>query len=302
MKFYIVTPTFNSLTWLPACIRSVMDQAIQGVEVHHHVQDGGSVDGTSSWLEDWKQRHANVPDYTFSYVSERDEGMYDAINLAWSKLPDDAAFTAHLNSDEQYLPGTLAKLLDCFAIYPRAEVLLGSYLILDADMHYICHRRPVVPKVWSSHFNCTCITNSAFYRASAFRGRKMAYDTRWKSIGDLVFFRDLLVENVRFYTIPLMTSSFVCTGGNLAWSGLSFEEWSTLKSETRGLPFFLYTRLPFKWVNFKRLVADFLLPAPRDYSVYFADEDSRRCFKILLPTARWGHRHHALEGAVRELD
>jgi len=301
MKFYIVTPTFNSLAWLPACIRSVMDQAIQGVEVHHHVQDGGSVDGTSSWLEAWKLRHANVPGYTFTYVSERDKGMYDAINLAWALLPDDADVTAHLNSDEQYLPGVLAKLLNYFTIYPRSEVLLGSYLILDANMHYICHRRPVLPKVWSSLLNCTCITNSAFYRASSFRGRKMAYDTRWKSIGDLVFFRNLLIEGVRFYTIPLMTSSFVCTGGNLAWSGLAHEEWLTLNKETRGLPFFIYSKIPFKWVNFNRLVADFFSLRPRDYEVYCGDEDARRRFKILLPTARWNHRKKAFAAAVEEL-
>lgn len=188
MKFYIVTPTFNSLQWLPRCVRSVADQVGGGVEVHHHVQDGGSSDGAVQWLEAWKQAHDGLEGYTFTYTSEKDRGMYDAINRAWDLLPADADMTAHLNSDEQYLPGALSEIALWQQRKPRAEVLLGTYIITDDKNQYICHRRPVIPRAWSSWLNCACITNSAFYRADAFRQRRPRFDIRWRCIGDLVFF------------------------------------------------------------------------------------------------------------------
>ena len=105
MKFYIVTPAYNALQWLQGCVRSVADQVKEGVEVHHHVQDGGSTDGTPSWLKTWQEEHQGVSGYTFTFESAKDAGMYDALNMAWEKIPSDAGVTAHLNCDEQYLPG-----------------------------------------------------------------------------------------------------------------------------------------------------------------------------------------------------
>ena len=128
MKFFIVTPTFNSLRWLPGCIASVRNQVSDGgvgcdvlgvkperldylnpktqhlkpsalpITVHHHIQDGGSTDGTVDWLRQYDAEvrrqqsevsnpktsnlkpNTAVPGYTFSYASEPDNGMYDALN------------------------------------------------------------------------------------------------------------------------------------------------------------------------------------------------------------------------------
>ena len=88
MKFYIVTPTYNSLNWLRCCIKSVADQVCEDVEIHHHVQDGCSTDGTPLWLEQWREQSLSIVGYKFTYDSEPDKGMYDAINKAWDKILD----------------------------------------------------------------------------------------------------------------------------------------------------------------------------------------------------------------------
>lgn len=50
MTFYIVTPAYNALSWLQRCIYSVADQVAEGVEVHHHIQDGGhQMERLSGW-------------------------------------------------------------------------------------------------------------------------------------------------------------------------------------------------------------------------------------------------------------
>ncbi|MFI3244684.1 MAG: glycosyltransferase [Akkermansia sp.] len=296
MKFYIVTPTFNSWSWLQACIKSVADQATGDLEVHHHVQDGGSSDGTPERLAQWQQQSAGLKGYSFTYVSAQDAGMYDAINLAWAQMPKDADFTAHLNSDEQYLPEALAQVARYFERYKRAEILLGSYIILDADLRYIAHRRPVTPQYWSSVLHCNCITNSTFYRAELFPKHKIAYNTRWRIVGDMVLYRELLEKKLRFKTIPLMSSTFVCTGENLAWSRKCWEEWSSLVAEAPRL----YQRLdkiPHYWVNICRRVSNCFLPTPTSYSLFCAGEDVRRQVNILKPTCRWKARRTAHEGS-----
>ena len=289
MKFYIVTPAYNAAQWLPRCVRSVADQVGGGIEVHHHVQDGGSDDGSADWLAEWGAAHADVPGYTFSYVSKADAGMYDAINKAWALLPEDADVTAHLNADEQYLPGALAEVGGQMPKNPRADVLLGVYIITDAGNQYICHRCPVMPRAWASWMNCICITNSSFYRASAFRRIAPRFDIQWKCLGDLLFFRDLLNRGMSFATIPVFTSLFVCTGDNLAWTGRAHEEWRRLCSQ---IPkwYRLANHLIYRWVNFKRRLVSLRIKAPAVYDAYAGDEEERTRYNIERPTVIWKKR------------
>ncbi len=286
MKFYIVTPTFNNLNWLEGCVRSVRDQAGGSITVHHHVQDGGSTDATAAWLEQWEQESAGAQDYIFSYESRKDEGMYHAINLAWEKMPADADAMAHLNSDEQYLPKALAAVAPYFEKYAHAEALLGTYIILNNELDYICHRRPVKPKLWSSWLNCACITNSTFFRASAFRAHEVRYDMHWKCVGDLVFYRDLIQRRTKFATIPVITSTFVCTGENLAWTKKAHDEWLALHPDVPAWNRSIFIPA-YRWVNLKRRVVDLFQASPREYSLYHASEQKRRSHEIISPTVRW---------------
>ena len=290
MKFYIVTPTFNALSWLERCVRSVADQAGEGVEVHHHVQDGGSADGTPAWLADWQRAHQDIPGYTFTYESAKDAGMYDAINLAWEKMPSDAAVTAHLNSDEQYLPGALKGVAEAFETHARAEIVLGTYVIVDADSRYICHRRPVQPARWRSQTVCEIITCSCFHKADAFRRHGIRFDTRYRALADLVFYRDIVNSKPRFCVQPgLFTSSFTVTGDNLAWTDRSQQEWD---NEMKSLPWYVSGRhgIAYRVNNLLRRIADARCVAPRSYSVYMPGGETREERAIKCPTAHWGMR------------
>ena len=121
MHFTIITPSFNQLDYLKQCVASVADQVTEGVKdydlsvkedlnpktknlnhrlikpisIHHHIQDGGSMDGTREFLEqlcgnvgsslmvaEGKENLNNKYSGTYQliFASEADEGMYDAIN------------------------------------------------------------------------------------------------------------------------------------------------------------------------------------------------------------------------------
>lgn len=286
--FYIVTPTFNSISWLPQCVRSVADQAGM-VRVHHHVQDGGSSDGTVAWLEKWSRSHENDPDYRFTWESAEDAGMYDAVNKAWERMPEDADFMAHLNSDEQYLPGALAAVAEEAAKMPEADILLGAYIILDKDSRYIAHRLPVLPRAWSSWLVCACITNSCFHRVKKFREHGIRFDNQWKIIGDLVFYSELARAGLNFALIAATTSAFICTGGNLAWTDASRVEAARYK---RTVPFWAvwFHALIEKWVNKKRIFRRIGRRLDTEYSIYLPGMDVRKGTRIHHPTVRWKRR------------
>ena len=268
MKFYIVTPSFNSMQWLPRCIRSVADQVRDGLEVHHHVQDGGSKDGLPDWLQQWRDSHQGIPGYTFTFESGKDKGMYDAINLAWEKLPENADMTAHINSDEQYAPGALAAVAEHMARHPKADILLGAYIIMDAHGRYICHRRPVKPCKLGSRLTCELMTCATFHRADPFRKHGVRFDTRYRSLADLVFYRDIVARSPKVISTPsLITSFFTVTGDNLAWQSISAKEWEQYRKT--GLTPFLSKH--YLWavrrVNGMRRLVDFFCPAPRSFSL-----------------------------------
>ncbi len=290
MKFYIVTPTYNSLNWLQCCIRSVADQVGDGVEVHHHVQDGASTDGTAAWLETWQQQHTDTLGYKLTFESTKDKGMYDAINKAWEKIPLDADVTAHLNSDEQYLPGALSGIAHEFMLHPHANIAISTYIVVDSQGLYICHRRPVKPRKWISHTVCEIITCACFHRVDFFMKHGVRFNARWRAIGDVVFYRDIVNTSPHFLIIPeLITSVFALTGNNLQWSTTSREEWLQLMSVESWMWRYRHA-FAYRWSHLKNIVRDKLCSRPLSYSLFLEDEENRKVRSIKNPTSCWKKR------------
>ncbi len=289
MKFYIVTPTYNALKWLPGCVRSVADQVCDGVEVHHHIQDGASTDGTVEWLEEWQRATENKQGYKLTFESARDAGLYDAINIAWKKLPADAAVTAHINADEQYLPNVFAAIAREMQRAPEADLLLTAHIVVDKDLCYICHRRPSFPNRMVSRGLTQIITNTCFYKASSFRARNIYFDTSYRSLGDLIFFRDTLssMPRPRILRLPdLFGSVFVVTGGNVSWTAISDVERKRIRS---ALPLWQRKSIHLMGKSYALMgvIIDFFKRAPKEYSIYIADSEQRNTAIIKHPTHRW---------------
>lgn len=110
-KIFIVTPTFNSAAYLDETIQSVLSQE-GDFELFYHIQDGHSSDETVEKILKWKslvEDRSYVPKckkITFSYCSEKDAGMYDAIVRGFSRFnmaPQD--WMTWINSDDTFFAG-----------------------------------------------------------------------------------------------------------------------------------------------------------------------------------------------------
>ena len=95
MKVSVITACFNAAKTLPRTLESVWSQVLpDGTELEHIVVDGGSQDGTVEVLQAFaaskevdnfrsdatRRRVHEGGGYTFRWLSEKDRGLYDAIN------------------------------------------------------------------------------------------------------------------------------------------------------------------------------------------------------------------------------
>lgn len=73
MKISIITATYNSAKTLEACMNSVLKQTYENIE--YIIIDGNSTDATIDLIKLKSKHYANL-----SWVSESDNGIYDALN------------------------------------------------------------------------------------------------------------------------------------------------------------------------------------------------------------------------------
>lgn len=121
MKVSIVTPSFNQARYLEQTIRSVLGQGYGALE--YFVIDGGSTDGSVEIIKQYTSQLSG-------WVSEKDNGQADAINKGLRQTSGE--IVAWLNSDDYYLPGTIARAVDVFTRHPEAGLVYGNVLSVDA--------------------------------------------------------------------------------------------------------------------------------------------------------------------------
>ncbi len=203
MRVSIVTPSYRSSGWLKLCVASVADQK---VEAEHIVQDAGSDDGTLDWLP----RDSRVRAFV-----EKDSGMYDAVNRGLQRANGD--ILAYLNCDEQYLPGTLSKVLQFFDQHPGVDVVFGDVVIVDDKGDYLYHRKMQVPLLyhtWTCHLST--LSCGTFFRRRVVTEYNMLFDSKLRDVGDGKWMVGLLQRGVKMATLGEFTSAFTMTGANMS--------------------------------------------------------------------------------------
>ena len=93
MKISIITVCYNAAQTIRDAMESVASQQAKDFEIEYIVVDGGSTDGTVRAIEDFANK-AKV-----KWVSEKDRGMYDALNKGLRMATGDVI--GILNADDR---------------------------------------------------------------------------------------------------------------------------------------------------------------------------------------------------------
>jgi glycosyltransferase involved in cell wall biosynthesis len=125
MKLSVITINFNNRQGLEKTFKSVFAQSFCDFE--YLVIDGGSTDGSVEVITNYEKRitKGELPDRTFRWVSEPDNGIYHAMNKAIAKSRGEYCY--FLNSgDALAADDVLAKI---FADGCTESFICGNYIL-----------------------------------------------------------------------------------------------------------------------------------------------------------------------------
>jgi glycosyltransferase involved in cell wall biosynthesis len=167
----VITIVYNNVRDIERTMLSVLNQTYAGIE--YIVVDGLSNDGTLDVIKKYKDRIAKL-------VSEKDEGIYDAMNKGLALATGD--YVIFMNSgDEFYDVETVAAV---FAIADDADIYYGETEMIDNAGQSLGRRRHKAPKqfTWKVFNLGMSISHQAIYIK---RSLIDPYDKRYQLSADI---------------------------------------------------------------------------------------------------------------------
>ncbi len=137
MKISIITVVYNNKSTIKDAIESVLSQTYQNIE--YIIVDGASTDGTVEIIQ-------NYGDKITTFISEKDKGIYDAMNKGLKLATGD--IVGILNSDDFYIDNhVISKVIQIFQDNPVDSMF--------ADLVYVHpnNLEKIVRYYDSSHFS-----------------------------------------------------------------------------------------------------------------------------------------------------
>ena len=274
------------LPYLKCAAASIADQAFNSNETFEHlIMDAQSTDGTFQWLHSSPYPHLR-------WVSEKDKGMYDAINKGLQQATGD--IIAYLNCDEQYLPGTLDYVSHYFKTHPQIDIIFGDALLIRRDGTLVAYRKGYTPRwpyILTSHLYVLSCT--MFFRRALIEDG-LQFDTGYRAVGDADFVVRVLRKGYHAQHLKRYLSAFTMTGQNLSIDQRAISEQQQLLTQA---PFLLRkTRLLFngiRWIE-KFICGAYFQKMPLIYSVYVpntqnikSEEFIRNKFSVNRASFRW---------------
>lgn len=191
MKISIITATYNSARTLKDTLNSVLAQDYKNIE--HILIDGCSADGTQNMIRQYAE---NNKMYEVKWISEKDSGIYDAMNKGILKATGDVI--GILNSDDFF---TSNDVLSKVAAALHDERLDGVY----GDIHFISDLEPnkIVRYYSSKHFSPFWVRFGFMPAHPSLYVRKSVYERIGKYRTDYKIGSDfeMIVRMFRKYTI-----------------------------------------------------------------------------------------------------
>ncbi len=273
------------LSYLPLCCASVRDQGVNG---EHIVMDGASSDGTVEWL----RKHQD----TLVSVSEKDAGMYNALNKAIATAHGE--IVGHLNCDEQYLPGVLTRVVAYFNQHPDIDFIASNFLVVDPKGDFLAYRKSFQPR-WPYFFSNYLYTTTCtlFYRRRVFE--KVMFDESYRSIADVIFLYHVIKAGFRGAHLSGYAATFMYSGNNLSLHPVSGQEKKRFLSI---LPLWFRVLRPLFFLSFfaeKLLHGNYQESSSLRYAIYSGEDlGQRKDFKVDHPGFRL--RFVPLEPQTRE--
>jgi glycosyltransferase involved in cell wall biosynthesis len=189
-KLTVITIVYNNVHDIERTVLSVLNQSYANIE--YLLIDGASNDGTLEILMQYEGRIGKL-------VSDRDKGIYDAMNKGLSMATGD--YVLFMNSgDEIYASDSVEKI---FATEPDADIYYGETEMFDENWNSLGQRRHRSPEhfTWRDFKFGMCISHQSIYIR---RALTVPYDLNYQLSSDIDWIikaakKAKKIVNVRMY-------------------------------------------------------------------------------------------------------
>lgn len=189
IKVSIITVSYNAAGTIEQTICSVLEQSYKNIE--YLIIDGNSTDGTQKIIEKYQDRLAY-------YISERDNGIYDAMNKGIFRATGEVI--GIINSDDWYESNTVEKVVEVFN-RSNAGVVFGEIWLLDHnEKRRRCTRHSILPP-----------HPAMFVKRDVYQ-KYGVFDTNYKIAADYEMTLRFFVNGVSFEHIEDIFSNFRTSG------------------------------------------------------------------------------------------
>jgi glycosyltransferase involved in cell wall biosynthesis len=278
-RISLVTPVFNSVQYLEQTIRSVVDQGYPNLE--YFIIDGGSTDGTLDVIRKYENRIAG-------WVSERDRGMYDALNKGFARSTSDVmgwiSATDVLQTRGLFVAGSV------FKTFPEVEWITGIPTVIDevgmtVEVQLLPHwSRTRVLLGANRHIQ----QESTYWRRSLWEKAGGRAEDSLRNGGDfelwLRFFR-----YAKLYSVEGLIGAFRMHGDSLAWANIAAYNKvidDAIEAELSSVP-------RGEWIRAFRRLGDVMMRYPRPARIWkniVLDALYRRPGPDWTPTIAFNHQ------------
>jgi glycosyltransferase involved in cell wall biosynthesis len=191
----IITIVYNNAKYIKDCIQSVLSQGYPRLE--YVVIDGGSTDGTVGIIEEYR-------DYISVFISEPDEGLYDALNKGIINASGDVIGILHsddLFCNENVVSASIQRMLDTDSEFCFSDMVIVDNVNGKIVRYYMAHyfRRWMFRIGWLPPHPTTFIKKSIFDEFGL-------YSTEYKISGDFDFLvRIFFSREIKWTYLNLVT-------------------------------------------------------------------------------------------------
>ena len=198
----IVTVVYNGAATLERTIQSVLAQGYENIE--YIIVDGGSTDGTIDLLKQYEDR-------LDLWVSERDKGIYDAMNKGVALCAGE--WVALINADDWYEPGTVQRVVEAAKGRAEINIVHGDIWIHYPNGHKKLKRAKLsgfLLRYWEMVLNHP----SFFVRKSYYDGRP--FDATLRVSGDHKWtLAAWMHSSAQFLYLPEPLANFTAGGASM---------------------------------------------------------------------------------------
>lgn len=200
IKLSIITVTYNAEQVIENCLKSIVAQKTS--EVEYLVVDGLSKDKTVQIVNEYRSS-------IDQFVSEKDTGIYDAMNKGWRMAKGE--YILFINADDSLNPDAAQAILKTISSHPSLDILFFPVNILSQDGNLLGQFIPKIDRPDHSYYSVPACHQGIVMKRSLFEQFK-GFDQTFRTIADFDLIISSLKKQATFEVFEFPISSFSIGG------------------------------------------------------------------------------------------